>query len=741
MNADKCATEHHYEGTVWAVPAFVALLGALLSGLAGYTAFEKLNRDNAERFDRTASAFANGLAFEANEAFEVIRAAGKFIEASGAPDRDAFRRFVTTDLHQRDSIKALEWIPRVSSTERVGFESAAQAAGYEEFRITERNQDGKLIPAGKRATHYPVFFIEPMSGNEPALGFDLGSEPTRRQALIDARDSRQLRATGPIRLVQGVSDRVGFLAIHPVFRSRAQDAPKPDFLGFTLGVFFADALIGSAIEKTRKAMGNWRTDFDFRVFDMSAAKERRLLFDSTKETDGRKGGMLHQRAEKILNIGGRVWRMEASSRDETVGGVQVLIPGVIFLGGIATTLLAATGLYFRARSMREALAAAAALHESRMRVELLMDSTAEGIFGQDLDGNCVFANAACVKILGYDSADELLGRNMHEAIHHSHANGDEYPKVTCPINRSLSENQGVHVDDEVFWRKDGKPFPVEYWSYPVREDGRVEGVVVTFLDITARKRAEAEIFTLNATLEERVKLRTKQLEAANTELEGFAYSVSHDLRAPLRSIDGYSQALVEDYEDALDGEAKTYLRFLREGAQEMGRLIDDILRLSRSTRGDMMVDEIDLSMLAYEVSRAIQEAEPGRSVDFRIEPELLANADQRLMKVVFENILGNAWKFTSKTENAVIAFGKENRDGENIFFVRDNGVGFDMEYVDKVFQPFHRLHSSKEFEGSGIGLSTVQRIVARHGGRVWAEGVPNEGATIYFSLEGMGDGE
>ncbi len=226
----------------------------------------------------------------------------------------------------------------------------------------------------------------------------------------------------------------------------------------------------------------------------------------------------------------------------------------------------------------------------------------------------------------------------------------------------------------------------------------------------------------------------ERLEVANKQLEGFAYSVSHDLRAPLRAVDGFSAALVEDYEEKLDGQAKTYLQYLREGAQKMAQLIDDILKLSRLTRAEMVVEPTDLSMVAMEVAEEIMLRDPGRENCFEIEPELVAEADMRLMKVVLENLLGNAWKFTAGRSEPRIVVGREEQDGKPVFLVRDNGAGFNMDYADKLFVPFQRLHSNEEFEGTGIGLSTVHQVIDRHGGRIWAEGVVDQGATFYFEL-------
>jgi PAS domain S-box-containing protein len=254
-------------------------------------------------------------------------------------------------------------------------------------------------------------------------------------------------------------------------------------------------------------------------------------------------------------------------------------------------------------------------------------------------------------------------------------------------------------------------------------------------ELAARKQAEEEIRKLNAELEQRVRERTAQLETTNKELEAFSYSVSHDLRAPLHGIDGWSQALLEDYGDKFDEQGRKYIERVRSETQQMGHLIEDMLQLSRLTRAEMIKEPVNLSALAHAIAKRLQAAEPLRKVGFNIQAGLTAEGDSHLLEVVLTNLFGNALKFTSKRADAHIEFGSTESQGKRVFFVRDNGAGFDMAYSQKLFGAFQRMHKASEFSGTGVGLATVQRIVHRHGGQVWAEAEVDSGATFYFTLE------
>lgn len=302
--------------------------------------------------------------------------------------------------------------------------------------------------------------------------------------------------------------------------------------------------------------------------------------------------------------------------------------------------------------------------------------------------------------------------------------------------KQISENrQGL--TNAGIWKhqkKDGSLIYVEINSHQINFDGKHARLVLAN-DVTERQKVEQEIQQLNETLEQKVIERTSELKAVNQELASFSYSVSHDLRAPLRALDGFSLALLEDYEDKLDSTGKNYLQRIRIGSQHMARLIDDLLNLSRVTRVEISKEKINLSKIVKIIAENLQEHQPRENVTFEINENIFAMGDERLVRIALENLIGNAYKFTSKCESAKIIFGKKKSGKEIIYFVSDNGAGFDMKYADKLFGAFQRFHSTQEFEGTGIGLATVLRVINKHGGRIYAESEVGKGTTFYFTLK------
>ncbi|HYJ89764.1 MAG TPA: PAS domain S-box protein [Pyrinomonadaceae bacterium] len=367
--------------------------------------------------------------------------------------------------------------------------------------------------------------------------------------------------------------------------------------------------------------------------------------------------------------------------------------------------------------------------ESLARSAAIIASSDDAIIGETLEGIINSWNPGAERIFGY-SAAEAIGKNL---------------LMLCPPERASEEGEilskiarGEYVNNVETVRvcKDGTFVDVSVTLSPISDsNGKIIGASKIARDITESKRVKDELQRLNAELEQRVVERTIELQSVNRELESFSYSVSHDLRAPLRAMDGFSLALVEDYGGRLDDAGKNFLNRIRIASQQMSRLIDDLLSLSRVTRSEIRHAEVDLSSITKEIVERLGEVQPRKGSVFDVQDDIKVYGDERLLRIALENLLNNAWKFTSKTDKPQISFKRVSKNnGNSIYCVSDNGAGFDMKYADKLFGAFQRLHSTNEFDGTGIGLATVQRIINRHGGRIWAEGEVGKGAAFYFTI-------
>lgn len=362
----------------------------------------------------------------------------------------------------------------------------------------------------------------------------------------------------------------------------------------------------------------------------------------------------------------------------------------------------------------------AALSQANSLLQMMLDNMPDQIYFKDAQSRFIRNSRSQARALGLSDPAEAVGKSDFDFFPHAQLSFEKEQEII------RSGKPLVDVEERVVW-PDGRETWVSTTKVPLPDQtGQIIGTFGISRDITDRKQAEVAL--------QKAKL---ELEAANRELEAFSYSVSHDLRAPLRSIDGFSQALLEDYSELLPAEGRNFLERVRSSAQHMAELIDDLLNLSKVTRASMKLVSVDLSQLVQGIAAELQRTHAERRLSFNITPNLKAYADPNLLQIVLENLLNNAWKFTSKREQAQIEFGSKHENAETIYFVRDNGAGFDMAYANKLFGAFQRLHTMTEFPGTGIGLATVQRIINRHGGRIWAEGAVGQGATFFFTLPAL----
>ncbi|HKK63753.1 MAG TPA: PAS domain S-box protein [Bacteroidales bacterium] len=359
----------------------------------------------------------------------------------------------------------------------------------------------------------------------------------------------------------------------------------------------------------------------------------------------------------------------------------------------------------------------------------IFENAAIGMGVTDVDGTIQKVNSSLCTILGY-SKKELIGKNTLDLVH---------PHLLRKNLRNMSQLLQGTIDffhsEEKYIHKKGHTVWCILSVSLVRDDA---GIPVNFIgqitDITDKKNVELELEKLNQNLETKVAERTRLLEFANKELESFSYSVSHDLRAPLRAIDGFSQVILEDYSEKLDKTGHDYLNRIRSASQKLSRLIDHFLALAKVSRTSIEKKTVNLSNIVENVAEMLKTSDPDRNVTFEIEKNIMAYADPRLIRTVIQNLIENAWKYTSLEKKARIEFGQLQKDQNPVYFVKDNGAGFDMKFYENLFQPFRRLHKEKDYSGSGIGLATVNRIIERHSGKIWAYSEVGSGSVFYFTL-------
>ncbi len=686
---------------------YAAALGIAGAGLAGLVWWgvansgeQALVREEGQRFGQ----LSYEVTTKVEQAHNVLRGLQGVFMASDVVTREDFHHYARAlQIEQgKLGLQAVQFARLVPQAGRDAFEAAVRAdrslkpAGYPDFRI---------VPPGQRAFYVATEFNEPMAGNEGAFGFDTAFGPARMAVLGAARDSGQAMASAPFELVQ--TGKMGLVMRAPVYRHGASLADvaqrREAFVGQVSVVFAADTLLGTALGH-HLAPGT-----EIRLTDTGAVAAAAL----TQPTDTPLGryGLLPEpsawRQERLLSesmvVQGRFWRLEMRTRPiNPLLQAEALTAGLLVL---AITMLGA-GMVKRATDQRD---------RAQARSTAVLGATLTGIIAVDAAGRIRSANPAACSLFGYAESD-LLGQPFSKLA----------PDTAMPPVGTVRNIVGVTAD--------GQSLDLALSVGEVGDAGDRQ-FLASFHDISIEKRIQQQQRSFARELEATVESRTADLTRVNQELEAFAYSVAHDLRAPARHVHGFARVLELRHSGALDPQARHFLDRILAASLDMGRLIDDLLAFSQVNHHELALVDVDLNEV---MARCLQKIAPeleGRVIEWRIGSLPRVHGDESLLAQVLSNLVGNAVKYSARSNPSVIEiFQDTSVEGEHRVCVRDNGVGIDMQYAHRLFKVFSRLHHRDEFEGTGVGLANVRRIIERHGGRVWVESEVGKGAAFWLAL-------
>lgn len=669
----------------------------------------------AGRMEAYIALLRSGVAFVSTYPFDLSRpAAGDDAHLT----RERFARYVermNLDTYY-PGLQGYGLTVRVAPAQLEALQRRMQAEGHEDFRIE---------PAEPRDTYHAIVYLQPQNlRNRAAVGYDMYTDPVRREAMDRATDIAAPAMSGPVQLVQEITPhkQAGFLIYAPVYEGgsvpKTIEARRERLQGFVYTPFRAADLLYRILDA-----GELRL-LRLAVYDDKPTEET-LLYDSAAQYDRSETSRFS--AERRLEIAGRTWTARAASRPAFEARYADSSSGIVLLAGVLISLLLffltlreSRALGMAARTLQKLDRSRGALAESERRFTDMADAAPAMLWEADVAGVRTYFNKAWLEFRGSTLSQERDGLWL-DGVH-----PDDRAHVQNTVRAAQKERLPWGVEYRLL-RRNGDYRWVHERGVPRHNAlGFHAGYIGSCIDITPHKEAEEE-------LERRVRQRTAELENANRELEAFSYSVSHDLRAPVRIINAFSTLLLNQHSESLSEDARRMLGRIRQGSIAMGQLIDDLLTFSRVGRTSLNKRPVDVDQLAREVVQELCAAELGREVQIEVADMPVVQADPALLRQVYFNLLSNALKFTRPRDRARIEVGAQ-PERAPVFYVRDNGVGFDPRYSQKLFGVFERLHSSEEFEGTGVGLALVQRIVERHGGRIWAEAEPGRYAAFYFQL-------
>ena len=716
--------------------ALLALALGLAATAAGVLWVKRdIQSDASARFARQVNRIQADVQSRFNAPLWGLRGALGVYAASQTVERAEFRVFVAASQLGRD-------FPGVRG---IGFIAPVQRADLDRF-VADQRADGapafSVSSAGNAPDLFVVKFIEPLADNQAALGLDAGAEAVRREAIERAIASGEPTLSQKISLLQDRKQGAAFVYLLPIFHP-GSDASTPERRrAALLGLLFAPIVVSEIMDAGGVAASG---QIDVDLFDGPRASAKQLIYDPDGHLASAQGLIgPAQYADRLLHgartiaVGGRSLTLYASSRPSFEAEVASPLPALLGLVGGLLSLLLALSIWLLGSSRSRALAVAQrmtlSLAQEQQRLRSIVDGTHAGTWEWNVPSGEIRIDARWTGIIGY-TAQELQPADI--ALWRKHLHPDDLLRSDSLLAQHFAGDL-PYYDQEVRLRhKDGhwvwalSRGQVSAWT----DDGKPSLMAGTLMDISARKLAQGRLADLHIELELRVAQRTSELEASNRDLQDFAYSVAHDLRQPFIAIGGFSSLL----ERLVDNErGKHYLARIKAGVAQAGARTEALLALANLSRVQLRLQAVDLSAIAQSVAVKLQQQDGARSASIQIASGLLVHGDPLLLRQVMEALLGNAWKFSSRQSHTEISFGIKTAPAgavvRTVYVVKDNGEGFDMAHVDSLFQSFQSLHSAQDFPGVGIGLANIQRIITRHGGQIWAQSAPGQGASFYFTL-------
>lgn len=692
------------------LPVIVFLIGVGASISAYLFVYTTQEQEVERRITVDVFSEMNRLEQRLGQYNKILNLLQSFYSASTNVSRDEFHIFTRNTLNDYASIQALEWVPMIPADRRDHYEKNAKFEGADKGIITQRNEQGQLIPAAQRDVYFPVDYVAPMAGNEVVLGFDLGSSPVRMQAMEKAALRGVPTATAPIALLQGQEKQIGVLIFNPIYNenkiNNASLSPMQQLEGFVVLVLQVENVIEDAAFYNSQNMNLMIEDVTKLTDPLTVYTRGDVQVTNNDYTQN-----------KLFSMAGRNWALTFTPKMEYYKSNEALLTKIVLVGGLAFTFFITYTLIQLIHRRRTIEKKVERRTKEVRKLSAAMENAVEGVSEIDTKGRYTYLNEAYAGTCGYQAA-ELVGKDWAVTVMpEDHDMMQQAYQYMLEHGRVVAEPRGIRKDGSVFFKR------VTMIS-KYDEEGELEGHHCFMNDISERKEQEAQKAQL-----------TEELMRSNEELARFAYVASHDLQEPLRMVGSFTNLLQKRYGDSLDDTAQEYIKFAADGARRMHVLVEDLLEYSKITQDTDRYELVDLqNTIMPIVLDNLREGIEASNAQITFENLPIMTTNPIRFTRLLQNIIGNAVKYQAEGQQPVIDIRAKRKDGDWLLTVTDNGIGMKQEYCEQIFEPFNRLHGKHEYNGTGMGLAITRKIVEGFGGKIWVKSKPGKGSVFHIQL-------